>query len=132
MYVCFSPKCPKKPVFYGNASKLTATARKPDAQAPDFFNEIHPIGWLNCLRAVKSVSTAGGWISFHFAVKPQNFTSAKPLFHFLPSGKIFHFLSFLLFSMEVNPWLILITKNKLLIFGKRYSIIVSGSRSKEC
>ena len=25
MYICFSPKCPKKPVFYGNASKLIVT-----------------------------------------------------------------------------------------------------------
>ncbi len=62
-------------------------------------NPPYRVGEIACggeiaLRAVKSASTAGGWISFHFAVKPQNFTTAKPLFHILPSGKIFHFLPF--------------------------------------
>ena len=80
MYVCFSPKCPKKPVFYGNASKLIVTLRKSPTRKRRTFS-------------TKS-TLSGGWISFHFAVKPQNFTSAKPLFHILPSGNIFHCLPF--------------------------------------
>ena len=73
-----------------------------------FFSEIR-LRRVKLLRSeiglcpVKLPSAALRRILFHFAVKPQNFTTVKPLFHILRS-KIFYFftLNYSLFTKKLS------------------------------